>query len=309
MQTLFQRHFWIVQLVFLALAAWLCARTVNAFVRYAIAPKPAASAPSSKVRRTAVTAPPRASLEFERLAKLTGIPVPAPEPEIREPELPEFDPAAEPVRSALRVRLLGTMIASPRELSLATIEDQTTRDSATWMVGDVLQGARILEIERERVIVLANGRREFIDGTAGAGPAIAAKPAPQRPAVAARVGPKGGPELGSTIRATSENTYEVPRAEIDNTLSNLNSLAMKARIVPAFKDGKATGFKLFSIRPNSLYSKIGIQNGDVIKRINGYDLNSPEKALEIYTKLKEATRIDLELERGGTTLRKTYNIR
>jgi general secretion pathway protein C len=84
---------------------------------------------------------------------------------------------------------------------------------------------------------------------------------------------------------------------------------MQARIVPAFKDGVAQGFKLFSIRPDSIYTKIGIQNGDVIRRINGYDLNSPEKALEIYSKLKEASRIDIEVERNGAVLQKTYNVR
>jgi general secretion pathway protein C len=83
---------------------------------------------------------------------------------------------------------------------------------------------------------------------------------------------------------------------------------MQARIVPAFKDGQSEGFKLFSIRPDSIYTKIGVQNGDVIKRINGYDLNSPEKALEIYSKLKEASRIDIEIDRNGTSLSKTYTI-
>ena len=107
----------------------------------------------------------------------------------------------------------------------------------------------------------------------------------------------------------SENEYEVPRAEIDKTLANLNDVAMQARIVPAFKDGQAQGFKLFSIRPDSIYSKIGVQNGDVIKRINGFDLNSPEKALEVYSKLKEASRIDIEIERNGAPIRKTYNVR
>jgi general secretion pathway protein C len=84
---------------------------------------------------------------------------------------------------------------------------------------------------------------------------------------------------------------------------------MQARIVPAFKDGVAQGFKLFSIRPDSIYTKIGIQNGDVIKRINGFELNSPEKALEVYGKLKEASRIDIEVERNGSTIKSTYNIR
>jgi general secretion pathway protein C len=140
---------------------------------------------------------------------------------------------------------------------------------------------------------------------------VAALPVPI-PAVA--VASKGGDAppstvLGDGIKSLSENEYEIPRKEIDKTLSNLNDVAMQARIVPAFKDGVAQGFKLFSIRPDSIYTKIGIQNGDVIKRINGFDLNSPEKALEIYSKLKEAGRIDIEVERNGAAVRKTYNVR
>jgi general secretion pathway protein C len=86
-------------------------------------------------------------------------------------------------------------------------------------------------------------------------------------------------------------------------------VAMQARIVPAFKDGVSQGFKLFSIRPDSIYTKIGIQNGDVVKRINGFDMNTPEKALEVYSKLRESNRIDIEIERNGTPIRKTYNVR
>jgi len=115
--------------------------------------------------------------------------------------------------------------------------------------------------------------------------------------------------LGTGVKQLTDNDYEIPRAEIDKTLANLNDVAMQARIVPAFKDGVAQGFKLFSIRPDSIYSKIGIQNGDVIKRINGFDLNSPEKALEIYSKLKESSRIDIEVERNGAAVRKTYNVK
>jgi general secretion pathway protein C len=84
---------------------------------------------------------------------------------------------------------------------------------------------------------------------------------------------------------------------------------MQARMVPVYKDGVAHGLKLFAIRSDSLYTKVGIQNGDVIKRINGFDLNRPEKALEIYSKLKDSNRIDIEIERNGSLLRKTYNVR
>jgi general secretion pathway protein C len=190
---------------------------------------------------------------------------------------------------------------------VASIQDMSNQRSTTYMVGDRIQGAEVLDIERERVIILNNSRREFIDNQPGDGAgAVAAYTPPPLPAGP----PVQAPGVnGNGIRAVSENDYEVPRTEIDRTLANLNDVAMQARIVPAFKDGQAQGFKLFSIRPDSIYSKIGVQNGDVIKRINGFELNSPEKALEVYSKLKEASRIEIELERNGSSIRKNYTIR
>ena len=301
MDTFFRKHFWVVNLVFILLATWLVARTVNAFVGAALTP-----ATASGSTRAASMRPPAAPtpLDLPRLADLLGLPLPAPEPVVQEPTAtPAFDPNAAAVRSGLRVKLLGTLVSADPYWSFASIQDATTTKSTTYMIGDDLQGAEVMEIERERVIINNNGRKEFIDGQAGTG-----QPAPVTAAV---MPPTATPVEagGEGIRQLSENNYEVDRTEIDKTLGDLNQVAMQARIVPAFKDGKAQGFKLFSIRPNSLYSKIGVQNGDVIKRINGFELNSPEKALEVYTKMKDANRIDIEIERNGSVVRKTYNVR
>ena len=78
--------------------------------------------------------------------------------------------------------------------------------------------------------------------------------------------------------------------------------------MPSFKNGVANGVKLFQIQPGSLYSAIGIENGDVITRINGYEVNSPDKALEVYQKLRESAHVTIELERGGQPVKKEYNI-
>jgi len=232
--------------------------------------------------------------------------VPEPEVAVAEPTSPVVDPNAAPVKSGMRVKLLGTLVANDKMWSVSSIQDMTNQRSTTYMVGDRLQGAEVIDIERARVIIINAGRKEFIDGNPGdgSGAMAAAPPMPIGVPVQAPAG-----NFGNGIRAVSENDYEVPRTEIDRTLANLNDVAMQARIVPAFKDGQAQGFKLFSIRPDSIYSKIGVQNGDVIKRINGFELNSPEKALEVYSKLKEASRIEIELERNGSSIRKNYNIR
>ena len=116
-------------------------------------------------------------------------------------------------------------------------------------------------------------------------------------------------KIGENVKKLSDTEYEIPKDEIENVLGNLNVIATQARIVPSFRNGKANGFKLFSIRPGSLYSKIGIQNGDVIQKINGYEINSPDKALEIYGKLKEASSITVDLVRRGRTKTMSYGIR
>ncbi|WP_164015094.1 type II secretion system protein GspC [Pyxidicoccus trucidator] len=301
MELFFRKYFWTVNLLFILLVALLAARTVNLFVESAIAPVPSGTATRAPTqpRRSESTL---AMLDMNRLSRLTGIKIPEPEKAVVEPELVQADPNAAPVKSGLRVKLLGTLVASNADWSFASIQDMVTQRSQTYMVGNALQGATVQEIERERVIILNNGRREFIDGQPGDGAFVPPTP----PVAQANTAP---PPNGSGIRAVNDNEYEVPRAEIDKTLNNLNDVAMQARIVPAFKDGQAVGFKLFSIRPDSIYSKIGVQNGDVIRRINGFDLNSPEKALEVYSKMKDASRIEIEIERNGAPIKKSYNVR
>lgn len=304
MEVLFKRLFWVVHLLFIFGVAWLVTRTANAFLETMLLPLPTGRSGPAIVQRPTVMA----ALNLDRVAKALGLPVPKPEPKVQEPTVPVVDLNAAPVRSSLRVKLLGTLVSEANpQWSVSSIQDIVTLKTNTYMIGDKVQGAEVVDIERLRVIVINNNRKEFIDGTPGDG-----NGAPPPPVISAKPVNEAAPAsvaLGTGVKQITDNDYEIPRAEIDKTLANLNDVAMQARIVPAFKDGVAQGFKLFSIRPDSIYSKIGIQNGDVIKRINGFDLNSPEKALEIYSKLKESSRIDIEVERNGAAVRKTYNVK
>ena len=108
-------------------------------------------------------------------------------------------------------------------------------------------------------------------------------------------------EMDRGIKKTGEHTYELQRSTLESVLGNMNLLSRSARIVPEIKDGKAAGFRPFA--------KIGMQNGDVIASINGLEITSPEKALEVYAKLKSASHLSLGLERNGQKITKDYSIR
>jgi hypothetical protein len=113
-----------------------------------------------------------------------------------------------------------------------------------------------------------------------------------------RRGAHPGPvDLG--IQCSPPGHCRLPRAGLERVLAEPALLSATARIVPSIKDGQPVGFKLYSIRSGSIFAQLGLQNGDTVRRVNGMDVSSPEKALEIYGRLREATRLTIELERRG----------
>jgi general secretion pathway protein C len=298
MELILQRYSWALNLFAVLLGAYFAARTVNTLAATAIAPKPALLQQAAAPQAAPLTQ--RAELDPDKIAKLFDVPLPKPatagDAAATEPARGGWNPVSS--RSSLHGTLVGTAIADPPRYSLCQITNPDLNETQVYGIGDKYQGARIYGIEKERVLIDNDGRNEYIDNNAAAPPSLgAAVPMPP---------PAGGG--GQGVKQLSENQYVVAKSEINNALTNLSDLATKARIVPSFKNGVANGFKLFSIVPDSLYANIGIQNGDVIRRINGYEMNSPDKALEIYQKLRDANRIEIELERRGETLRKTYSI-
>lgn len=205
--------------------------------------------------------------------------------------------------SPLAIQLLGTMTSPSADMSLASIYDAAAQRTRTVRVGSTVQQAEILSIEHTRVLLSNGGRMEVLEFTS-LPPADKTTASPLPPSAPA--GASTG--FGSTLRQTGPDSYAIQRRDVENTLANLNQVAMQARIVPTFRDGVSQGFKLFAMKPDSLYTRLGMQNGDILRRVNGLTLDGPERALEIYSRLRSASRIELEIERDGQTLRKTYTV-
>lgn len=110
------------------------------------------------------------------------------------------------------------------------------------------------------------------------------------------------------IEKTGPTTWRIERGEFQRWMSDVQCLPKQMRIVPHFKDGKARGFKLFAIRRNTLFDQLGFRNGDVILAIDGQPIDSPDKALRAYQKLKEASSFQVDLLRRGEPCTHTYRV-
>lgn len=110
------------------------------------------------------------------------------------------------------------------------------------------------------------------------------------------------PMLAVDIHTFDAQHHLVARRLVERALANPLEYAKGARIVPAVADGRPVGFKLYAIKDGSVYQRLGFENGDTLLSINGFDLTSADKALETYTKLREASTFVIDVKRHGELL-------
>ena len=119
----------------------------------------------------------------------------------------------------------------------------------------------------------------------------------------------GRKDYSKGVKKTGPYDYQIDRGMLDEQLKDLSELGRQARVVPNYRNGKYEGFKLVGVRPGSLYRSIGVRSGDVIKSINGKAIDSPNKALDLFEKLKNSSSINLEIERRGQPKQLNYSIK
>jgi general secretion pathway protein C len=117
------------------------------------------------------------------------------------------------------------------------------------------------------------------------------------------------PEIASKIHKISDNEFQVDRGVVDKILEDQAELMRSARIVPETKDGKVVGVRMFGIRPDTLLGTLGLQNGDRLESINGFNMASPEKALEAYARLRTASNLNVKVSRRGQPMSIDYRIK
>jgi general secretion pathway protein C len=97
----------------------------------------------------------------------------------------------------------------------------------------------------------------------------------------------------------SDTGCEMDRSLLDKISASRTALAESARFVPSYKDGKPNGVQIFAIRPGSVFAKIGMQDADFIKAVNGLDTSSLDAAVLAYHELQHASRLTFQIERHG----------
>ena len=175
---------------------------------------------------------------------------------------------------------------------------------------EVVQGALLSEVKKDRVtIVQGKEKKEILlfpdkKETPGRTPNTQRTYYTPPPPPAQAAG-----QQSDTIKQIDQNSWAVDKRELDQAMLNLNQLVTQIRVVPNIVDGQTQGFTVFNIAPGSLFTKIGLMDGDIITSVNGTALTGIDVAYQALRNLQNQTNLQVNALRKGQTLTLSYEIR
>lgn len=93
--------------------------------------------------------------------------------------------------------------------------------------------------------------------------------------------------------------YTISKQYLRNQMQDMNSLLRTVFISPHYEDGNFIGYRISRLANSSPLTKVGIKKGDILVQINGQTLDSPNKMLELFSKIDDLTAATIDILRDG----------
>ncbi len=215
---------------------------------------------------------------------------------------PDVSRAVEDVLPPLS--LMGVIVSKNAASSVAVLKDERTGKIVMLRVGESISGLTLADVFENRVILRKNEKTYQI--LLGRGKIVSAVPKlPETPADVPLAPRREEPFKREEI--SDAQSKEFIRSEVLKRLEEeWPMIVEQTRFVPNLVDGKISGFKILSFPQRSILSEIGIQRNDVVREVNGVELNDMETIFLLYDKFRDGDRFDVSIERNGKLVRMTY---
>lgn len=209
------------------------------------------------------------------------------------------DPYADPLCDSAKVLLITA--ADDPAWSFAAIAGAGEK-STLRRIGDDVGGKTVHAIAWDRVWLSQGGTRCQIPLHSASNSKVEGPKGPTGPSTDKPEKPTPGglpKDIASKIVKVSDTQFDVERSVIETVLERQGEFFKQVRITPVMEGGKSVGFKVGRVAPNSLLGSLGMQTGDQLENINGFEMGDPTKALEAFTRLRSADKLAIRVKRGG----------
>ena len=189
--------------------------------------------------------------------------------------------------------------------SIAIIRRAGERQGEIYRKGDRIDSLEIVKIEQDRVhlndgvntIILPMYYR-FIAKAAGPGPSAG-------PEAEKRVVEGGDRSSGATqVRKV------LSRSDVETKVfQKVNDILTQIAISPNMVNGKMDGLKLLRVPASNIVYELGARSGDIIKRVNGHEVNQVDQMYKLWENIKDDSYISVDLERNSQVYTYSFEIR
>jgi len=186
----------------------------------------------------------------------------------------------------LPIELRGT-VAGDALFGFAVVEEKGSRKQRLVKAGDTLMGVQVLRIKRNAIDLLVNDREQTLK------------------IVATKEGPTLPPSP-ATVPGVAPGTTVLSRSEIDERLRDMGSLLRQALVRPYFTAGVPDGFLISNIRPGSLYTKMGMMDGDIIQEVNHRKIQTADDVMGLLNTIKSGSGLSVTVKRQGNPVTLNY---
>jgi type II secretion system protein C len=207
--------------------------------------------------------------------------------------------ATPPLDVAKKISLVG--IASGESSGSIILEDIETKEQKLFHLHDViLDVGELAAIEKDRVLFRSGEQEEWLTS-------VAAKTLADFPGL-----PSSEPIALGAHRLDQQplrfrNT--LARRDLQEMLSDISGIFLYSQPVAYFDNGKFAGIRLEAVNFYGFFGKIGLQTGDILKSINGFEMHDQASLATVLQQLKEEHHIALNFVRNGEPHTLSYIIR
>jgi general secretion pathway protein C len=201
----------------------------------------------------------------------------------------------------LQLRLLGT-VAGNEDVARAVIEDPKTKVQDLYLTGDFIQGARIEKIERDRIILFNDDRREILTLH------VASRdPVSGENDVKTTIAEE--PSDSEIIKVVSPTEREICKKAFLSKTGKMNAVLRTVKASPYIVNDEAKGLRITGLEALSVASYVGLGNGDIIQGINGQTITNKRKAFQVLRRARVLPSSDIEFLRGSERKMLSFKMR
>jgi general secretion pathway protein C len=205
---------------------------------------------------------------------------------------------SEHFKSELPYKISGILFGGSSVNSLVVLEGGI---GSVYKQGDSLpQGGILSSIEKNRILVTNKNCPEYID---------LIFPSPPDARLSRTSQNASGASFKEDGFERNGNNTTASKLWVNNILTNNFAKTLEeAKASPNLVGGQVKGFVITNITQNSVYSKLGLKDGDIVSAINGIELNDAARAIQTLNSMRHENTIELQIIRGGQPISFKVNV-